>query len=356
MVLGLGSPPGGIRSGPLLDTIENQRFGCELAGSPAYAQVLAAVAQDVTAGGPCARILGPYEAAPFGDAVLLRLLAGVHQIVLEGRGIELASHYPSAGGRPGRGIEAAFLAVVARNENELVEAMKRGVQTNEVGRCAALLCGYLEIAAGGLPVRILEVGASAGLNLWFDRYRYEAGGTSFGPTQSPLRFDEPFFGPPPDLHRSIEIVERRGSDLDPIDPTTDAGRLRLRSLIWPDQPERRARLDAALEAIAHERPLVERADAVVWLREQLARPVAGVATVVVHSIVFQYLSLPARKEFLAIIDDAGSAATPDAPVAWLRMEPGGDQAEVRLTTWPDGASRLLARSSFHGPPVVLTHP
>ncbi|MEO6629257.1 MAG: DUF2332 domain-containing protein [Aquihabitans sp.] len=343
-----------MRHSPLLDTIENQRFGCELAGSPAYARVLSAVGRDVANTGACARILGPYEAAPFGDAVLLRLLAGVHQIVLEGRGSDLAAHYPSAGGRPGRGIEAAFLAVVAREEPELVEAMKRGVQTNEVGRSAALLCGYLEVADRGLPMRILEVGASAGLNLWFDRYRYEAGGTAFGPAGSPLRFDEPFFGPPPDLNRPIDIVERRGSDLDPIDPTTEAGRLRLRSLIWPDQPERRARLDAALEAVGNEAPVVERADAVAWLQELLARPVSGVVTLVVHSIVFQYLSPTARREFLAVIDAAGSRATLDAPLAWLRMEPGGDQAEIRLTTWPDGGSRLLARSSFHGPPVVPT--
>ena len=100
---------------------------------------------------------------------------------------------------------------------------------------------------------------------------------------------------------------------------------------------------------------VDEADAPQWLADQLAEPVPGTATVVVHSIMFQYLSLDSRRALVDAIEHAGRAAAPDAPVAWLRMEPGGDQAEVRLTTWPGNVARLLATSSYHGPPVRWLH-
>ena len=234
----------------------------------------------------------------------------------------------------------------------LVAGLDREVQTNEVGRSAALIGGYLTLARRGLPLRVLEVGASAGLNLRFDRFRFEAGQQAFGPADSPLRFVDPWVGAAPDLSGRIEVASRRGCDLDPIDPTTHEGRLRLRSYVWPDQPVRRARLDAAL-LVAEQLPVtVDRADAVTWLGPLLAAPIPGVLTVVVHSIVFQYLSPADRNAFLALLDDAGSRATDEAPLAWLRMEPGGDQGETRLTSWPTGTTDLLCRSAFHGPPVV----
>lgn len=336
----------------LLDTIETQRAGCEMAGSPLYAELLAAVATDVVEGGACARLLAPFADAPVGDAVLLRFLAAVHLLVLEGSDPSLAAHYPSAGGVPGPAVGLAFAAAAARHEPRLGDLVRLGVQTNEVGRSVALLGGFLELARAGLPLRILEVGASAGLNLCFDRYRYEAGRGSFGPVDARVRFVEPWIGRVPALDAPVEVASRRGCDLDPIDPTTHAGRLRLRSYVWPDQPQRRARLDAAIDA-AQDLPVpIDRADAVTWLSEQLAEPAPGRITVVVHSIVLQYLPADARRALLAVLDAAGELADRRAPLAWLRMEPGGDRAETRLTVWPTGATDLLATSSFHGPPVA----
>ncbi len=344
--VGTGAPS------PLLAAIDHQRLGCELAGSPLYAAVLAAVAADVAAGGPTARVLAPLAGRPIGDAVLLRLLAAVHELVLGGVEPDLAAHYPSAGGTPGPAVGERFVAAVGRHRAALEVMVERGVQTNEPGRSASLLGGFLELAALGHPLRVLEVGASAGLNLRFDRYRYEAGGAGWGPSASPLRFVDPWLDRTPDLGASISVAERRGCDLAPIDPTSEDGRRRLRSLVWPDQPERRARLDAAL-AVAAEVPVaVDRAEAVGWVAEQLAGPRPGTTTVVVHSIVLQYLEPEARRRLLAELDAAGARATPDAPLAWLRMEPGGDRAEVRLTTWPGGTTELLARSGYHGPPVA----
>ena len=340
----------------LLDTIELQRLGCELAGSPLYARVLDAVASDVRAGGPTNDLLAPHAGAPVGDAVLLRLLGGVHRLVLDGAAPALAVHYPSVGGTEGSGLEREFLAVVAEHADLLRRDLAAGVQTNEPGRSAALLAGYLELARSGLPLRVFEVGASAGLNLLFDRYRYEQGAWNWGPPDSPLVVASPFAGDPPGLAPPVEVVARRGCDVDPVDPTTAEGRTRLRSFVWPDQPRRRARLDAALEVAAALPVPVDRADAVAWVRDRLAEPVPGTTTVVTHSIVFQYLTPADQRTFIAAVEEAGERADPTAPVAWLRMEPAGEQADVRLTTWPGGRTRRVARSAYHGPPVALDPP
>ncbi len=343
------APPDG-----LLDTIEFQRDGCIQNGSNLYGDILDAVHRDVSTAGPCADVLGPHASAPFADAVVLRFLGSVHRLVLEGRAPELAGHYPSVGGVLRRGVGPAFVAVIDAHRHELAARMLDGVQTNEVGRSAALLGGFLGAAAAGagLPLRILELGASAGLNLRFDAYRYESGLDCFGPEGSPVRFVEPWTG-----HRSsplpgsCSVVARRGCDVAPIDPTTDDGRIALRSYVWPDHTARLDRLDAALE-VARELPApVDRADAVTWLEQQLASPVSGLITVVVHSIMFQYLSVEGRRGVLDALDAASRRSSPDAPLAWLRMEPGGEHAEIRLSTWPGGTTRLLATSSYHGPPI-----
>ncbi len=337
---------------PLLVAVENQQAGCALAGSPLYAVVLEAVGADLASGGPSAGILAPVADARFGDAVLLRLLAGVHELVLDGSVPALAAHYPSAGGTPGPALVDDFLATLSGFEERLGAAMHRGVQTNEVGRSVALLGGWLTVARHGLPLRILEVGSSAGLNLRLDQYRYEHREFGFGPSDSAVQFRDPFVGAAtPDASVALEVVERCGCDLEPIDAATTEGKLRLRSLVWPDQPTRRARLDAAIVEAERTAVTIEKAEGVDWLRRCLADPVPGVLTVVMHSITFQYLSPRARAEFLAVIDDAGARATLQAPLAWLRTEPGGPQAETRLNEYPHGAPRLLATSSYHGPPV-----
>ena len=82
-----------------------------------------------------------------------------------------------------------------------------------------------------------------------------------------------------------------------------------------------------------------------------AAPAPGVASVVFHSIVMQYLSAADRRRVASALAEAGSRATGRAPLAWLRMEPGGEQAEVRLTLWPGGSERLIASAGFHGRPV-----
>jgi hypothetical protein len=255
------------------------------------------------------------------------------------------------GGSPGPSLEDDFDATVAAHAEELARRIQDGVQTNEVGRSAALAGALLQVARRGLPLRLLEVGASAGLNLRWDHFRYEAGERAFGDPASPVRFVDPWAGDAPDLRGPVEVVERRGCDRAPIDATTAEGRVTLRSFVWPDLTERFHRLDGAIEVARTVPATVDRADGPTWTADQLAHSAPGRTTVVMHSIVLQYLPKERRRALTGALAAAGRRATEDAPLAWVRMEPGRDGAEVRVTTWPGGEERLVAVSGYHGPPI-----
>jgi len=337
-------------------TLALQAASCDALGCTFYGDLLRAMATDADAGGPVAIALAPYAAAPPPDAYALRVLGGVHRRVLAGAEPELAAHFPSVGGDGD--AQAAWLlvrALVARGCPEIDDALLRPPQTNEVGRAAALVGGFLVVAQEtGLPVRALEVGTSAGLNLRLDRFRYEQGGHGFGPVDAPVRFEGLWPGATPPFGAPLEIVERAGCDRSPIDPTDRDGRLRLLSYVWPDPPERFTRARAACAIAAEVPATVDTADAVEWLPEQLAEVRAGVATVVFHSVFWQYLSDGARASLRATLHEAGARARPDAPLAWLRLEPDPavmTHPELRLTVWPGGQERHLADAHFHLGPI-----
>ncbi len=163
----------------------------------------------------------------------------------------------------------------------------------------------------------------------------------------------------PPLGVDMTIASRAGCDQDPIDASREDSALTLLSYVWPDQPERLQRLRDSL-AIAAELPVdVAQAQIESWLPDQLATPVAGVATVVFHSVVWQYLSETTRALMLSTLAEAGARATADAPLAYLRLEPAPETyfpAELRLTTWPERGSayrdRVLSTSGFHYGPVT----
>src|SRR5690606_23599893 len=105
-------------------------------------------------------------------------------------------------------------------------------------------------------------------------------------------FEDPWAGEPPPLTDDLRVDVRMGCDISPIDVRTDDGVVRLRGFLWPDQIERRARLDAAIDVARRHPARVVQADAGDWIADQLSRSVEGMATVVYHSIVLQYLSRP----------------------------------------------------------------
>jgi hypothetical protein len=337
----------------VLDVLTFQARGCTSSGSPLYGRILDGIVADVRAGGVTAELLSGDADDPFASALSLRFLGAVHRIVLDGRAPELAAHYPSVGGSSADDPVPAFLLTVRRHRDEVRRRMGEGVQTNEVGRAAVLVGGYAAVAhRTSLPLRVLEVGASAGLNLRWDAFAYDTGRVVAGDPTSPVRFTGVWEGTPPDLPEHFAIADRRGCDRSPVDATTVDGRLRLMSYVWPDQVERLARLEAAIEVARRVPAVVVRADADRWLDEQLAEPRPGVATVVAHSIVLQYLPAAARARLLAAIAEAGARASGAAPLAWLRMEPATvERAELRVTTWPHGEEQVLATAGYHGSPI-----
>jgi hypothetical protein len=224
-----------------------------------------------------------------------------------------------------------------------------------VGRSAALIGGLLRLNRGfGLPIRLFEIGSSAGLNMRADHYRYRYNGGQWGPADSPVTIDDAWQGAlPPD--GAVRIVERNGYDIAPIDVTGADGEMTVLSYVWPDQY---ARLDRLRGAIAVARNVPARlhrstaADAVAGLR--LAD---GALTVLWHSITWQYLSDDERAAVRAGVDALGAQADARSPFAHLTLEPARDgpgtpiRFLVRARSWPVGELDVLGECHPHGPPV-----
>ena len=318
--------------------LRRQAAWCAELGSPLYASLLEAAADDLETGGPMIDVLSGFEEESGAAALALRLMGAVHRLVLEDDLPELAERYPSTGG-DGDATAAwpVFRDALTAHRERIRALLASGCQTNEVGRSAALLGGFLEVAhRSRKSLRILEIGASAGLNLRWDRYRYESSEGAWGDAGSHVRFTHSFEAPPP-LNRSADVVERKGCDLNPIDPTTDEGALTLRSFIWADQLARMAQLDGALETAADTPVEVERLGAAAFLERELARQRPDVATVVFHSVFMQYVDQAERARIAAALE-GGRAHH-------LSFEPGksvDSRFEVRL----DG--ELLGTSLAHG--------
>jgi hypothetical protein len=334
-----------------------QAAACRHLGSPLYEHLLLSLADDVERSGPTARLLAEhFDEAQLPRLLPLRLLGGLHAAVLQRQAPELATFYPSVGGTApiGPDLPAAAIRFIVEHPELVRPWLARDPQTNEVGRSAVLRGGLAHAVAAAralagqdLDVRLMEVGASAGLNLRVDHFRID----DRGPSDSPVRLDDAWQGSPPP-QSSLRIVERCGVDLHPVDPTTADGRLRLSAYMWPDDIVRWQRLAGALQVAAEVPAELIAADALDWI--ETVQPVAGTLTVIWHSVAMMYLSQDDRERFAAAIERVGAAATATAPLAHLRMEPDGPvtvEFPVRLRLWPDGIDRLLAVAAPHGIPV-----
>lgn len=354
---GAASPPSVARASDLVVwQLVSQARACQVVGSPLYAYLLTTAAQDVLGAGPLAELLLPRVRPGRGDAAGLRLMAAVHRLVLTRRATELAAHYPSVGGAPDlASVGRVFLATVADHLDTLAADVERPCQTNEVGRAAGLLVGLLDVTARtGLPLALREVGAAAGLNLRMDAWRYELpGGLVVGDPDGEVVLTGRWRTPPPHAHAGFRVVDRRGCDLAPIDPTSREGRLALAAAVWADQPERFDRLNAALRTAGRIPATVDTATASSWVRDHVRSSPAR-ATVLYHSVVEEYLPAQELAAFHAAVEDAGAQATEHAPVAWLRMEPSSQlrQHAVSLRVWPHAPEvRYLATTGAHGDDV-----
>ena len=343
---------------PLARTAKLLRWqgdACRELGSPLYGDLLLHAAADLLAGGPTAAVLRGHLEDKLSSVVALRLLGGAHALALSGQAPDLAAWYPSTGGttdtEPGSPRAwAALRQTLAEQGDQVRSWLGHPPQTNEVGRAAALLGGLRQVAAeAALPVRLVEVGASAGLNLRADHFRVPGPAGSYGDPASPVVLTDGWQGDaPPDS--PVRIIERTGGDLAPIDPLSASGQLRLTAYVWPDQADRLSRLRGAIQ-IARQVPADLRAESAsaTLARTSLAD---GTWTVVWHSIFRQYLSEQQRAELTAGIEALGAAATPAARFAHVYLEQsraGG--CPVVLTTWPGGQHRILGSAPAHGLPV-----
>jgi hypothetical protein len=184
--------------------------------------------------------------------------------------------------------------------------LQRATQTNEVGRCATLLPVLAELAASGPPLALLEVGASAGLCLYPDRYSYRYTGSvevTLDPPDgpSPVLLDCDVQGAPPLPSALPEVVWRGGIDRNPLDVRDHDAMAWLEQLVWPEHQDRRDRLAAAVDLVRGDPPSLVRGDLVEQLPALVAEVPKEATLVVFHSAVLAYLSAQERSAFATLV-------------------------------------------------------
>lgn len=293
-----------------------------------------------------ARILD-WPGDPMIDALKLRIAGGLHALARSGDDAELTTLYRTGGGD----AKQLLARVLGAYDDQLYTWLDSAPQTNEVARSGALWPGLLTVARRfGPRLEILELGASAGLNLNMDRFAYDLGGTLSGDAASPVRIAPAWRDRPPPAAQ-VEIVARAGVDLNPLDVGDPAIAERLLAYVWPDQHERLARAEAAIAIARSYPPPVERGEGAAWIEGKLATPQPkGVTRVVYHSIALQYFPPEARTRVTAAIEAAGASATSARPLAWLSYEfpREAPKADLTLRCWPgSGEPQLLGHAHPH---------
>lgn len=335
----------------IAESFQSQALACRRLGSPFTARLCVILSRGIDPASVLGRRMAEWPGDPRADALALRLCGGLHALVRSGRAPGLAAVYPPRDAADAD-LRAALSEVLADNGRELAAWLDHAPQTNEVARSAVLLGGMQIVAAAtGKPLHLLEIGASAGLNLLADHWNYELGrGQRWGAANAPVTIECDWRGAAPPLRR-LSISGRAGADLAPIDPRVPAERERMLAYLWADQAGRLARAEAALEHAARHGLKIERADAASWIATQLTEPPdRETCRLLMHSIVWQYLTPETRHRITEAMVVQGIKATPEQPLAWLRMEADGERetAAVILTTWPGSRTRELGRADFHG--------
>ena len=300
---------------------------CARLEAPTYALLSQHVADSVNDPGPLADLLDPYAEAAVGDMLPLRFLGAIHRLALERRAPELALFFASMGGTPPTSERArahfvrAFEDVVAHQGGQIAAALEWFPQTNEVGRTEGLFAVLRRIQHSfGLPVRLHEIGTSAGLSLRVDELVHRGIVSDAQPTWGDLP----------------SIIERVGVDLELVDINSDNGRLHLTSFIWPDHVQRFERLRGAL-AVAQQIPAdLSSADAVEHVRSLRLQP--GTTLVLWHSAMWMYLAPEQRAEIVELLAALGDQATAEAPLVHVALEPidtvHRHVFRLQVATWP----------------------
>jgi hypothetical protein len=299
----------------------------ERGGSKLYAALSRSLADDPMV----AAIVGDHK--PLWEAPL-RLFGGVHYLELSG----VVQHpWPKL-----RGVLEANRDWLARFVAE------HPVQTNEVQRCWGLLPGFLTVA-DGRAVDLVELGPSAGLNLFWDRFRYRYGEASWGDADSPLVLSGAAKGGPPrDLFATdVAVRSRTGIDRRPVDVTTDHGARLLEAFVWADQLERLERVRKAVEVVRADSPRLMQGDYVEILPGLLDARDLDALTVVFHSVSTVYLREDNRAHLDEIFEAEGERGSlARVSYEFVRDEIGYESFALDVQTWP-GEIRRLARLDGH---------
>jgi len=337
----------------LHNSVQVQRNSCGKIGSPFYAALLSIALSNEDKNLPFWEVMDAWRGDPGSALLPLRLLAAVHDLVLDGRAGALALHFP-APEHPGDPHAAwPLLNELVAHERAFIEArLDDEIQTNEVRRCAVLLPGFFEIhrRSGGLPIHLAELGASGGLNLCWDQYGYRLGQSVWGDPDAELILETRCSGtlPPP---APLEVLSRRGCDIAPLDLCDASNRRRLMSFVWPDQFERLDRLRRAIDVAAEQQIDLVRSSAGDFVDQVLAQETVGAVKVIYHSIMWLYVPRLEREHIREAMASAGKRADSQTPLAWLRMEFDDDeQAALWLDYWPGAghARERLAHCHYHG--------
>lgn len=336
-----------------------QAEACGRLGSPFMEQLLGLLAVHWPKDTPLDQKFASFKGdiGPAGHSLPLRVAGGLHALVLSGAAPELAKVYPPNDVNNPELLDTV-LAALEHHEAFLLDWTDSPPQTNEVRRSAALIAAArVAVEHFDLPIHLSELGASGGLNLMWDHYALQVGTTHFGPDLPTVLLSPEWDGGlPPAI--SPRIADRAGVDLNPLDPTRPDHLLRLTAFLWPDQPERLAMTRAAA-AVCTKAP--ERGDAIDWLGHRLAAAPQGHLHLVQHTVAWQYFPAPAQARGKALIEAAGTQATPQRALAWVAMETDGDTtgkagAALTLRLWPGDITLDLGRADFHGRWVNWIYP
>ena len=325
--------------GPVDAVLESlaSRFGDqgarEFEGCPLYRQLCLTVAADP-------RLLRIAAERRVGQQPTNLLFAAVQYLLFEDPADELARWYVSIDGvkaRPPETVGAPFIAFCLRRRDALHELVRtKLVQTNVVKRAAALRLGLAHIArrTDG-PVTLIEIGASAGVLLAFDRYRYQLAGRTYGNRDSPIEVSVDWRGGPdtlPDLDRLPTITDRVGIDLAPIDPRDPVERRWLRALVWPGNEAEWALLEGTLNLLAGDPPRIIAADAIDFLRRPQSPELGPDSPLVVfHAATRAHLPIERREALDQAIHDLARRRR----VFWLSLEGTREPlAELTATAAP----------------------
>jgi hypothetical protein len=283
------------------------------------------------------------------------LLGAVHYLLLKGAASELRRAYPSLGGAApfaGDVFRQFRLFSFAHAQEIRAITSARRVQTNEVGRCTALVPG-ISLAAGALHAdraSIIEIGASAGLNLQWDRYRCDYGNDiAWGDDEAPvaLTCDLRGDGRPKFIEPPI-IAQRYGIDIAPLDVRNADDVLWLKALIWPEQEDRRALLERAVEIAKADPPRLIAGDAADVLPSIAESIAPDLPVIVYHSFTMNQFGTEQRE----ILEDAFCRIGARRPLARVGLEwaIGAASPTLSLTNYSGVQIErsLLAECDAHG--------